>query len=253
MHLYGLIGYPLTHSFSRDYFTSKFKALGLSDHVYQNFPLRRIEEFPGLLVTEENLRGLNVTIPYKETIIPYLHVVAQEARDIGAVNTICFESIGLVGYNTDWLGFRDSLIQLLDRFERKPSALILGSGGSAKAVAFALAALGIAFTVVSRYKKAAVISYDELPGELVAQSHLIINTTPLGMNHLSDMLPGIDYDALTSQHLLYDLIYNPEVTPFLKKGLEKGAAIKNGLEMLYRQADAGWTLWQNVGGRTLQG
>jgi len=244
MKIFGLIGYPLTHSFSEAYFTQKFQALGLSDHVYRNFPISRIEDFPKLLVAEEELGGLNVTIPYKESIIQYLDSLSAEAERIGAVNTICFGSAGLLGQNTDWIGFKASLEPLLSHWDKTPSALILGTGGAAKAVRFALTNLRIPYVMISRNRTSVGLTYDELTDDLISRSLLIINTTPLGAYPAIAEAPEISYEAIGADHLLYDLIYNPAQSTFLKKGEERGARTKNGLEMLQIQADASWVLWQ---------
>lgn len=244
MKLYGLIGYPLTHSFSQAYFTRKFEELGLKDCRYQNFPIERIGDVQKLLSSEEDLQGLNVTIPYKEEIIPYLDVLSHDADAIGAVNTICFESAGFAGYNTDWIGFTQSLTPMMTQWEKPPSALILGSGGSAKAVAYALILLKIPYVMISRWRRETGITYDELTDDLIEASHLIINTTPLGMSPKTEGAPDLNYRAIGPRHLLYDLIYNPAQTLFLRKGHEQGAQIKNGLDMLQFQAEASWALWQ---------
>jgi shikimate dehydrogenase len=243
MKLFGLIGYPLTHSFSQAYFSLKFDELGLHDHRYRNFPLEHIEDFPKLLVSEDDLAGLNVTIPYKEEIIPYLDTLSPEAEAIGAVNIICFGSAGLLGFNTDWIGFKESLEPDLRNWQKTPSALILGTGGAAKAVSFALATLGIPYVMVSHRRRLTGVTYEEVSGDLIAKSLLIINTTPLGMPQFADSAPPLDYQAIGEYHLLYDLIYNPAQTPFLKRGEERGARTKNGLDMLHIQAEASWELW----------
>lgn len=244
MKIFGLIGYPLTNSFSEEYFTQKFQALGLSDHVYRNFPLSRVEDFPKLLVTEEEMSGLNVTIPYKESIIPYLGSLSAEAEAIGAVNTISFGSAGLLGQNTDWIGFKASLEPLLSHWDKTPSALILGTGGASKAVAYALTTLRIPYVMISRNRTSLGLTYDELKDDLVSRSLLIINTTPLGTYPMTGEAPEISYDSIGAGHLLYDLTYNPAQSTFLRKGQERGAGTKNGLEMLQIQAEASWVLWQ---------
>ena len=245
MKLFGLIGYPLVHSFSQAYFTRKFEELRLHDHRYQNFPIERLEDFPKLLSTETDLHGLNVTIPYKELIIPYLDVLSHDVEVIGAVNTICFESAGLVGYNTDWIGFKQSLTPSLGLWSKLPSALILGTGGSAKAVGYALIQLNIPYLMVSRKRRATGLTYEELTDDIIADSLLIINTTPVGMSPKTETAPVLNYQAITPRHLLFDLIYNPAQTLFLRKGQEHGAQVKNGLEMLQYQAEASWALWQS--------
>ncbi len=243
MKFFGLIGYPLTHSFSQSYFSQKFETLGLHDHVYKNFPLKTVEDFPKLLASEEEFSGLNVTIPHKEAIIPYLDTLSPEAEAIGAVNTICFGNPGLSGHNTDWIGFKESLEPYLSIWEKTPSALILGTGGAAKAVAFAMTKLNIPFILVSRKRRDTGITYHELNADLIAKSFLIVNTTPIGMHPMTDSSPLQDYSAIGKEHLLYDLIYNPAQSLFLKTGAERGARTKNGLEMLHLQAEASWNLW----------
>jgi shikimate dehydrogenase len=244
MHVFGLIGYPLTHSFSKPYFTEKFARLGLTDHAYENFPLEQIENFPKLLATQSELTGLNVTIPYKETIVPYLDSLSSDADKIGAVNTICFESSRLVGYNTDWLGFRAAIMSLKEPPDDTWHALILGTGGGAKAVAYTLADLKIRYTFVSRRRLHFGKTYEELTPALIANARLIVNTTPLGMFPNVDAAPRIPYEALTADHLLFDLIYNPEETMFLRNGRENGARTENGKSMLVFQAEESWKLWQ---------
>lgn len=244
MIVYGLIGYPLEHSFSQAYFTQKFRESGLADHVYRNFPLVSIADFPKLIATEPELHGLNVTIPHKESVIPYLNDLSTDAEEIGAINTICFESHGLVGYNTDWIGFKRSLEPLLSLWPGPPEALILGTGGSSKAVAYALSRLGIRYTIVSRERRVSGLTYAELSDSLISATNLIINTTPLGMSPKTGDAPPLPYNALTAKHLLYDLIYNPAQSQFLTEGQARGARIKNGLEMLQIQADEALALWQ---------
>ena len=233
---FGLIGYPLTHSFSPGYFARKFTEEEIADAQYDLYPLSQIDEFTSL----KDIVGLNVTIPYKEQVIPYLDELSDEAKSIGAVNTIHFIDGKKVGYNTDVIGFKDSLEPLLNK-EKETSALVLGTGGAAKAVWYVLEQLKIPFYKVSRTK--GDISYADITSELIRSSHLIVNTTPLGMSPNIDAAPELPYDALSSQHLLYDLIYNPEKTLFLKQGEIHQARIKNGLEMLILQAEASWKIW----------
>lgn len=242
---FGLIGYPLSHSFSYGYFGKKFADLGLSEtHSYRNFPLANIAAFPALLNENPALRGLNVTIPYKEAVIPYLDELSPGAAAIGAVNTILFEDGRLIGYNTDVIGFRDSLEAFLARSGGPAAgALVLGTGGAAKAVAWVLEQMQIAYHYVSRRKSAGNLTYEELDEALLKRLDLIVNTTPLGMSPNVSTCPDIPYNALSSQHRLYDLVYNPEVTLFLEKGLKQGAAAENGLAMLHGQAEASWRIW----------
>jgi len=244
MRRFGLIGYPLGHSFSASYFAKKFKAEKI-DADYRNFPLEDIEEFLTLVKREKTLVGLNVTVPYKEEIIPYLNSLSATAEAIQAVNTISFKWIDdklvLEGNNTDVIGFRRSLEQHLK--SQHTSALLLGTGGSSKAVLHVLEQLGITYTVVSRTSGDKRITYGELDGKLVGDSSLIINTTPLGMHPKPETYPPLPYEALHSGHLLFDLVYNPAKTAFLARGEKYGAQIVNGHDMLIYQAEASWEIW----------
>lgn len=241
MKLYGLIGYPLSHSFSKGYFKEKFEREKITDAVYDVFPLERVELFRDLCEREENLAGLNVTIPYKEQIIPFLDELDEEAKAIGAVNTVKFTNGKKIGYNSDSYGFEKSLQPLLK--PHHTAALILGTGGASKAVEYVLQKLGISFQYVSRNKSKSTITYQELDAVRVRHSTLIINCSPVGMHPHTDEAPAIPYSALTVKHLLYDLIYNPEETLFLRYGKMQGAQTKNGLEMLYLQAERSWEIW----------
>lgn len=238
--LYGLIGYPLTHSFSPAYFKKKF-ADQLIDAVYEPFPLTVIEQFPALLAAHPEFAGLNVTIPYKESIIPYLNEIDTVVSEIGAVNCICFKNGHTTGFNTDVVGFEMSLIPLLQ--SQHTDALVLGTGGSSKAVAYVLRQLGISYKFVSRIGNDGCLAYSDLNAEIINAHKLIINTTPLGMYPAIEAMAPIPFDAVGSQHLLYDLIYNPDETRFLQQGFMSGAAIKNGFEMLQLQAEAAWDIW----------
>ena len=244
MRHFGLIGYPLGHSFSVSYFSDKFKKEGI-DASYRNFPLERAAEFEKLVRDEPDLHGLNVTVPYKQVIIPYLDALSQTARAVKAVNTICFcrkdERMALTGHNTDVVGFEKSLNKHLQKHHT--SALVLGTGGSSGAVTHVLESLGIKFTLVSRSRGAGKKSYDEVDADLVGQTPLIINCTPLGMHPDTGTCPDLPYEAITRSHLLFDLVYNPEKSLFLSKGEAKGAAIVNGYEMLVYQAEASWEIW----------
>lgn len=239
---YGLIGKDITYSFSQNYFTDKFKQLGLTDSAYSNFDMAKISEFGDLLERQDNLRGLNVTIPYKQAIIPYLDSLSKKARQIGAVNAIRITKKNkLKGYNTDWYGFYHSLKPLLKK--QHTQALILGTGGASKAVEFALRKLGIAYKFVSRTKQDNEFTYEDLNQEILTHYPLIINTTPLGtFPHVEDK-PAIPYEYLTQQHLVYDLIYNPEKTAFLRLAEARQATIKNGHEMLVLQAEKAYKIW----------
>ena len=242
MNLYGLIGKPLKHSFSAAYFNQKFAAENI-DGVYQNFELDSIAQLPQLLQQHPNLKGLNVTIPYKKDVLPYLHTADETVQQIGACNCIKVVDGKLYGYNTDTVGFRLSLEPHLKRHHNK--ALVLGTGGSSGAVQYALQQLNIPFQLVSRQKERETFLYEELNDEIVKEHTLIINTTPLGMFPNVDAAPAITYSALTPNHLLYDLIYNPEKTLFLQRGEAQGAAIVNGHQMLLLQAEAGWKIWND--------
>ena len=237
---YGIIGYPLGHSFSPAYFAAKFAREGI-DALYEAFPLERIETFPALLTAHPRLRGLNVTTPYKQTVMPYLHELSDDARAIAAVNCISIKEGRLTGYNTDWIGFRDSLQPLLQPHHL--SALVLGNGGASLAVRYALREMGIPFYTVSATEGKADFLYREISADIVEAHPIIINTTILGTQGRG--CPQLPYDALTLRHLLCDLVYNPAVTPFLEEGAKHGAVIKNGQEMLERQAEASWDLWQS--------
>lgn len=243
MKQYGLIGYPLSHSFSKGYFAQKFLNENINDSQYDIFPLENINDFKQLIETQKKLKGLNVTIPYKEKIIPFLDELDIEAKTIRAVNTIKFINGKKIGYNTDCYGFEMSLMPLLK--SHHTHALILGSGGASKAVEYVLKKLGIAFQYVSRTKSENAITYDELNTFNIQHSTLIINTTPIGMYPNIDAEPNLPYQFITSKHLLYDLVYNPAETLFLKNGKENGAQTKNGLEMLHLQAERSWQIWNS--------
>ena len=246
MKKYGLLGYPLGHSFSRNYFNQKFEAEKI-DAEYLNFEIPEIKEIKNVIKENPELNGLNVTIPYKEQVIPYLDDLDEDARLIGAVNVIKFSKglfgkVKLKGYNSDIIGFKQSIEPLLKEHHRK--ALILGTGGASKAVFQGLKQLGVASTFVSRKAKEYCITYEEITPKAMEQYTVIVNTTPLGMYPNVNACPDIPYDLLTSDHLLYDLLYNPDETLFMRKGKEKGAVVKNGLEMLLLQAFAAWEIWQ---------
>ena len=237
--LFGIIGYPLSHSFSPAYFHEKFKREKINAH-YKLFELKSINEFPELLKHHKELSGINVTIPYKQSIIQYLDALDTAAAEIGAVNCIRFKEGLLKGFNTDVRGFEKSLKPLLKPHHN--NALILGSGGGSLAVQFVLRKLNIGFSVVSRTQQ---LTYEILDDEMIEKHTLIINTTPTGMYpHVKEM-PDIPYRSIGDKHLLYDLIYNPEETKFLQVGKEKGAQIKNGFEMLQLQAEESWKIWNS--------
>lgn len=242
MRQYGLIGYPLSHSFSQKYFTEKFQREGITGCVYDNFPLASIDEFAALIQQHPDLHGLNVTIPYKEKVIPFLHVQSEVVKAIGACNCIIIEYGELIGHNTDVVGFEESLSPLLQPHHKK--ALVLGTGGAAKAVHYVLNKLGIEFYEVSRTPATArQLSYQQIDEAVIKEHELIINTSPLGMYPNIDECPPLPYQALTSKHYLFDLVYNPAKTLFLQKGEAQGAAIKNGHDMLIIQAEESWRIW----------
>jgi shikimate dehydrogenase len=244
MRQYGLIGHPLSHSFSKGYFTDKFLREDIRDCHYKNFPLESIDDFPALLNDHPELCGLNVTIPYKEAILPYLDELDEDAARIGAVNTIRFTESGLTGFNTDVHGFQQSLQPLLPA--QKIKALILGTGGASKAVTFVLDRLEIPYLLVSRTADApGRLAYEALNKQIVQTHQLIINTTPLGMYPAVEAMPKIPYGAIGGEHILYDLVYNPSTTRFLESGQARGARIKNGLEMLEIQAEKAWAIWND--------
>jgi len=239
---FGIIGYPLAHSFSPAYFKKKFTSLHI-DAVYKAYPLASVHELAALLIEQPDLEGLNVTIPYKESIIPLLDEMDSTATEIGAVNCIAIKNGRKTGYNTDVMGFEQSLNPLLTHHHTQ--ALILGTGGSSKAVGYVLRQLGIPFQKVSRSSQPGCLTYIDLTDEIIESHKLIINTTPVGQYPDAQHAPAIPYQAIGKDHLLYDLIYNPEETLFLQRGREKEAVIKNGFEMLQLQAEASWQLWTN--------
>ncbi|MBS9768513.1 MAG: shikimate dehydrogenase [Flavobacteriaceae bacterium] len=236
---FGLIGKNIDYSFSRNYFTEKFKKLGIEDKEYVNFDMADISEFQKLDLT--NVAGLNVTIPYKKQIIPFLDSVDAEAMEVGAVNTIKIVEGKLVGYNTDIYGFQKSIEPLLQKHHKK--ALILGTGGASQAVSYVFRKLKIPYLFVSRQPNEKIIGYEQLNQQLFEEYQIIVNCTPLGTFPAIEKHPNIPYEYLTISHLLYDLIYNPAETSFLKKGKEKGAITKNGYKMLVFQAEKSWKIW----------
>lgn len=238
---YGLIGYPLGHSFSPAFFEAKFRKWGLAAR-YDAYPLPDLTALPAL-VADQKLQGLNVTIPYKEAVLPYVQHMDPHAAAIGAVNCIRVEPDGaLTGFNTDWIGFGKSLSDWLQPLPT--GALILGAGGASKAVAYALAQLGIPFRKAARKTGAGDLSFSGISAHILADFPLLINTTPLGTWPEADAKPPFDYSLLTPQNMLYDLVYNPEETAFMQEGLRRGCRVKNGLEMLQIQAEESWKIWQ---------
>ncbi|MDD6854388.1 MAG: shikimate dehydrogenase [Prevotella sp.] len=244
MDKYGLIGFPLGHSFSKNFFNEKFENENI-DAEYINFEIPNIEGLVEILDLNPELRGLNVTIPYKEKVISYLDYISPEARAIGAVNVIRVTHKGnklvLRGYNSDVIGFTKSIEPLLERFHRK--ALILGTGGASKAVNYGLKSLGLETVFVSRYKRPGTIQYEDITPEVIKDYNVIVNCTPVGMYPKVEECPLLPYEAMNNHTLLYDLIYNPDRTLFMQKGAEHGATVKNGLEMLLLQAFASWDFW----------
>ncbi|MEM9885189.1 MAG: shikimate dehydrogenase [Bacteroidota bacterium] len=243
-NLYAIIGYPLSHSFSPKYFNTKFENEQIPSSAYIALPIENIDLLPKKLAAHPNLRGMNVTLPYKQEVFKYLDEIDEGATAIGAVNTIKISEGKLKGYNTDAIGFEISLKALLGEIDYSQiNALVLGSGGAAKAVNYVLNRMGITYQVVSRSKGKADLTYEDITARMLQKHQLIVNTTPLGMTPKVDTAPKLPYEAMDAQHYLYDLVYNPAETLFLKKGKNQGAAIKNGLEMLHLQAEAAWEIW----------
>lgn len=246
MDKYGLIGYPLGHSFSKSYFNEKFENEGINAE-YINFEIPTLDSLPEILASNPELKGLNVTIPYKEKVISYLDSISPEARAIGAVNVIRVDHKGndtyLKGFNSDVIGFTKSIEPLLERFHKK--ALILGTGGASKAVNFGLKSLGLETVFVSRFERPGTIQYSQITPDIIQEYNVIVNCTPCGMYPHIDECLQLPYEAMTSKNILYDLLYNPDETLFMKKGAQHGATVKNGLEMLLLQAFASWEFWHN--------
>jgi len=247
MRKFGLIGYPLGHSFSKKYFTDKFLAEHLYDCSYENYPLKNLNGFREWVSEEKELCGLNVTIPYKSEIIRLLDITEFEAEAIGAVNVIKINRKGslvkLIGFNSDVIGIRDSLMPVLG--ENVRNALVLGTGGSSKAVCHVLNKLGLKVELVSRNRKPGVLSYSDIDSAKIDQTQLIINTTPLGMFPNIESMPDINYKRLNNNHILFDLVYNPELTSYLRMGAEQGCRIISGIKMLHSQAEKAWEIWNN--------
>ncbi len=245
MRKFGLIGYPLGHSFSATYFKNKFRSEGVVDATYDNYPLTSIEQLPDLLANEPQLEGMNVTLPYKETVIPFLDELSPEARKVGAVNCIVRRDGILTGHNADLYGFRTSLLEFIG--QERPHALILGTGGASKAVACALSELGMEYRFVSRREGSDRLTYDQVTPELLRAFLLIVNATPLGTTPNTDSAPDIPYSALSPHHALFDLVYNPPKTRFLALGETYGARICNGYRMLVLQAERSWEIFNDKG------
>ncbi|AUP78058.1 shikimate dehydrogenase family protein [Flavivirga eckloniae] len=243
MNKLGLLGKDISYSFSRTYFKKKFENENITNTTYENFDIKSIDLFPSIIKNTSDLKGLNVTIPYKEVVMPYLDKVNKKAKAIGAVNTIKVTKKGkLVGYNTDCYGFKKSIEPFLKPHHK--SALILGTGGASKAIAYTLKKLGITYQYVSRKQSEGIgFTYDLLTEDAIKQHQIIINCTPLGTFPNVDDCPDIPYQAISNQHILFDLIYNPEETKFLKSGKSNGAITINGLNMLKLQAEKAWSIW----------
>ncbi len=247
MRKFGLIGYPLGHSFSKRYFTEKFDNEDISDCSYDNFPIRSIEQLPDLINSVPELEGLNVTIPYKSSVISYLNHIDREASEIGAVNVLKLKrrriKAKVFGYNSDVNGIRDSLCHVLKHIRQ---AMVMGTGGSAKTVCYVLEKAGIMVIRVSRTRKPGVISYNDIKPDLIKVTDLIVNTTPLGMFPDTGSKPDFCYDCLDKRHIMFDLVYNPEITAFLKEGQERGCNVITGLKMLRSQAERSWEIWNSA-------
>ncbi|HEY4205220.1 MAG TPA: shikimate dehydrogenase [Puia sp.] len=243
MRKFGLIGYPLSHSFSQKYFTEKFQQLGISDCQYELYPIEDIAEMKGLLQDPE-LCGLNVTIPYKKQVMPYLGSMNHVVRETGACNCIKVTNGSTTGYNTDVIGFMQSLGKKLQPFHKR--ALILGTGGASKAVEYVLRKLHIEYSYVSRKGEGEILRYEQVDEEVIYSHNLIINTTPLGMYPKVDICPPLPYEAIGPQHYLFDLVYNPARTLFLQNGEQRGAAVENGYDMLVGQAEESWRIWNGT-------
>lgn len=248
MKLYGLLGYPLGHSFSAKYFAEKFVKEGI-DATYKNFEFAEVADAVAYLLQQDDLQGFNVTIPHKQAIMPYLNGLSAEAEAIGAVNVVCVKRdadgmVKLLGCNSDVVGFSNSIQPLL-RPKLHSKALVLGTGGASKAVMYGLRKLGVEPIYVSRTPKEGQLTYNDLTPEVMRDYKVIVNCTPLGMYPKVDACPDIPYQYLTPDHLLYDLVYNPLETLFMKRGAAQGAVVKNGLEMLHLQAEAAWVDWNS--------
>lgn len=247
MRKFGLVGYPLGHSFSKKYFTEKFIRENISDCQYENYPLTGIELMSELISNNSDIYGLNVTIPYKSAVIKYLDFIDEQARSVGAVNVLKLNRSGnkvvLKGFNSDIDGFRNSILPYLG--DKVANALVLGTGGGAKAVCYVLGKLGIKITSVDIVKLEGVLKYSEITDNILISNQLIVNTTPLGMFPDITGKPDLNYSCLTNDHILFDLVYNPELTSFLKAGKEQGCTIISGINMLYGQAERAWEIWND--------
>ncbi len=247
MRKFGLIGFPLAHSFSQKYFIEKFAREQITDCSYENFPLESIDHLPELLNDNPDLCGLNVTIPYKNEVLNFINVKEPVVDEIGAANVLKIkrvnDKIQVYGFNSDIVGIMDSIQPFLT--DKVKDALVFGTGGSSGAVSWVLKKLGINVILVSRNRKPGIINYQDISQKLLSRTDLIVNTTPLGMFPDISTKPEINYDLLNKKHILFDLVYNPEITSFLKEGKERGCKIITGLKMLYSQADRSWEIWNN--------
>ena len=247
MRKFGLIGYPLGHSFSKKYFTEKFVVQHINDCSYENYPIKSLSEFAKLISSDTELYGLNVTIPYKSEIITFLDSIDPEAEEIGAVNVIKIKRKSghtkLQGYNSDVTGIRDTLFPYIN--EKVRNALVLGTGGSSRAVCHVLKNFGLKIDLVSRKRKPGTLIYSDIDAALIDRTQLIVNTTPLGMFPDIESKPDIDYKCLSSKHILFDLVYNPELTSFLRLGAENGCRTLSGIKMLHSQAERSWEIWND--------
>jgi shikimate dehydrogenase len=241
MRLFGLLGYPLTHSFSQKYFTEKFQELGIENAYYENFSIPEIQTLKSILASKKGLEGFNVTIPYKKAVIDFLDELSEPVKKMGACNCVKIREGKLIGYNTDIVGFQLSLQPFLKPYHQK--ALILGTGGASAAVEYVFQLLKIPYQFVSRKASLHAIGYQDLTKEMLDSHQLIINTTPLGMFPDVEAFPEIPYQFMTEQHHLFDLIYNPTETKFLLLGKQQGASVQNGYEMLLLQAEESWRIW----------
>ena len=247
MRKFGLIGYPLSHSFSKKYFTEKFLSEHIKNCSYENYPLENLDNFMELVSSDEDLCGLNITIPFKSEIIRFLDLINPEAEEIGAVNVVKISrpdgQIKLHGYNSDVTGIEDTLLPFISADVK--NALVLGTGGSSRAVCYVLKKFGLKVSLVSRDKKPDVLRYSDVDSEILERNQLIINTTPLGMFPNTETMPEINYKMLNTNHILFDLVYNPELTSFLKMGVEQGCSVISGIRMLHSQAEKSWEIWNN--------
>lgn len=244
-NLYGLIGYPLTHSFSKKYFTEKFEQMGISHlHKYELFEMEDANEFPELFRKYPNLRGINITIPHKQSVFGFLDELDHSASNVGAVNVVKKDGNKLIGFNSDFYGFQRSLIEFMGSVPEDLKALVLGNGGAAKAVIAALEDLKVPVQLVSRKASKEAIDYNEAK-LAIEDHHLIVNCTPLGTYPKTEASPDLAYEKLTDRHFLFDLVYNPAETRFMQKGIEQNARVKNGYDMLVYQAEKSWEIWQS--------